>query len=98
MYEAEENFNFSSSCLHLPSIVTIGMCNHAQLACLMFYLYKKFRLCVCQGQEGIHLSAGMCGGKRREPEPLEAELLAVVSCLMWVLKIKLYPFKKQYVL
>lgn len=37
-----------------------------------------------------HMGAGALGGHKGESDPLELELQAVVSCLMWVLRTELW--------
>ena len=38
-----------------------------------------------------HVNVDVCGGHKRELDPLEVELQEVVNSLVWVLRTKFWP-------
>lgn len=55
-------------------------------------------MCVCMSGGVYHVFAGTFEGQKRASDSMELELQALVSHLTWVLKPKLGPLEKQFLI
>lgn len=58
---------------------------------LTFYLKDLFMF----SYRSVHMSACTCGGQKRVLDSQDMELLVVVSCLLWMLGLKLQSLQES---